>query len=128
MTALKAWYRAVFIFWFRLDLFTKRRENRFWKAVVAISVVQLWTILGAYVWLEILAKAPPPPLATSLVGVAALITLNERVLRRDWDDLDRAFEAYPRSRKRASHAIGAATSAAAFGFFLVSGIVLRAGR
>ncbi len=128
MTVLKAWYWALFIFWFRFDLFTKRRKNRFWKAVIAVSLVQLWVILGIYIWVEIIGKVRPPPMIPSLLGVAALMTLNQRMLRVEWDDFDRAFDTYPRSKRRVYFAIGAATTAAAFGFLLVSGIVLRSPR
>ncbi len=129
MKVLRAWYWALFIFWFRFDLFTKRRENRFWKAVVAMSVVQLWVIGGVYILIEILGKVSPPGIVPGVVLYFALTIVNTRVLRRaGWEHFDATFDSYLPRARTTFFAVGALTTAGAFAFVLIAGIVLRGPR
>jgi len=125
MKALGKIYYAVFCFWYRFDLLTKRRESRYWKAVIAVTVVQLWVIIGLYIWVEILFGAPPPPLPAAFVLVWVVASVNHSVLREGrWEQQEKEFDTRPATRSRRM-AVGAAASLAAFLFLLLSAGVLR---
>ena len=130
MSLVKAGYYHLFLFWYRFDLFTKNAENRLWKGVGAVTIVEVWLVGGVYACAGIVAQAalPVPPLLFALF-VWILADVNHRILRRGgWRDLERRLDEYPPRKRAARLAVGAGITAVAFGFVLIAGMVLRASR
>ncbi len=129
MPAVTRFYYLLFCFWFRADLLTRKRENRFWKAVGAVTLIELWVIVGLYIWAEILLRLPVPPLVVFLVFVFILFRVNYAVLRRGgWEDVEKKLDTYSPAKRRACMAVAAVTSLLAFLFLFVAASELRSGR
>lgn len=125
MVRARDYYFLLFYFWFRLDLFTKRREDRALKALGAVTVVQVWLVVGSYMWGEILVALPSPPVAVFLGMFVGLFVANYFIMRSGgWEDFERRFALYSARARRGRMAIAAATSLAALAI-LVSGAAVK---
>jgi hypothetical protein len=129
MTTFSDFYFLLFYFWFRLDLFTKTRENKALKALVAVALVQIWLLLGSYMWGEILLGFPSPPVEAFLATAATLFVGNYVILRRrGWEAFERRFVLLPIRTRRAWMAIAATANIVAFVVLLSAGLVARSAR
>jgi TRAP-type C4-dicarboxylate transport system permease large subunit len=129
MARLRDFYFLLFYFWVRLDLFTKTRENKALKALVAVALVQLWLLLGSYMWGQILLGFPSPPAEAFFAVVAALFVGNYAILRRrGWEEFERRFVLYSRRARWAWMAVAGGANIAAFALLLSAAIVARSAR
>jgi hypothetical protein len=120
-------YYLLFCYWFRTDLFTRKRENRFWKAVGAVTLTQMWIIIGSFMWAQAYLRAPTAALMAWLLVASCLALLNYLILRRGgWEALERELESYSPRKRRLSLALGAGVSVVAFVFLFITAKVLRA--
>ncbi len=129
MGRLRDSYFLLFYFWFRFDLLTKSRENKALKALVAVTIVQVWLLFGSYWWGEILFGLPALRAEAFLAMYAALSVGNYMILRRrGWEEFERRFAQYSPRARRWWMAIAGAASIAAFALLLSASIVARSSR
>lgn len=92
MSTTSDFYYAVFYFWFRIDLLTRRREDRALKALGAVTVVQVWLVVGGWWWSELLMGRAWSSFGVSALAIVALFAANYAVLRRGgWEDFEKRF-------------------------------------
>lgn len=129
MGKLRDFYFLLFYFWFRFDLLTKSRENKAFKALAAVTVVQVWLLFGSYWWGVILLGIPSPRVEAFLAVVAALFVGNYGILRRrGWEDFEERFARYSPRARQGWMAIAAATSIVAFALLVSAATVARSAR
>jgi hypothetical protein len=108
-------YRDLVLFWFRLDLTSRKQSTKWFKAIVAVSIIESWLLLAVYSLLRLAVQLPHVATGPMVGFYLSLVVANSRLIKlEELEQDDKRFSALPASERRLRTGFAVVASALAF--------------